>query len=69
VKNSISYLNRRKSIEKYDLAVVEPELDDSLSVEEIIGNPVEQVGDIGSAAISNVSSESRKMKGKRGLLI
>jgi hypothetical protein len=48
-------MNRRKSIEKNDLPGVEPELDDSLCVEETIGNRLELVGAIGSAEVSNVS--------------
>jgi hypothetical protein len=47
---------------------VEPELDDSLCVEEIIGNPLELVGAIGSAELSNISSESRKRKRKTEII-
>jgi hypothetical protein len=41
---------------------VEPELDDSLCVEEIIGNTLELIAAIGSAEVSNVSSESKTRK-------
>jgi hypothetical protein len=50
------------------LAGVEPELDDSLCVEETIGNPLELVGAIGSAEVSNVSSESKKRKRETGII-
>jgi hypothetical protein len=50
------------------LAGVDPGLDDSLCVEEIIGNPLELVGAIGSAEVSNASSESKKRKRKTGII-
>jgi hypothetical protein len=47
---------------------VEPGLDDSLCLEEIIGNPLELVWAVESAEVSNVSSESRKRKSKTGMI-
>jgi hypothetical protein len=47
---------------------VEHGLDYSLCVEEIIENPLELVGAIGSAEVSNVSSESKRRKRKTGII-
>jgi hypothetical protein len=56
-----------KEAEKYRkliLAGLESVLDDPMSVEESIGNPVEPVASIGSAEFRKGSSESQKMERK-----
>jgi hypothetical protein len=55
-------MNRRKSTERNEFGDLEPGLDDSLSVEEIIGNRAEPIEAIGSDEVNKGSSESRKRK-------
>jgi hypothetical protein len=55
-------MNRRKSIERNELDDSELGMDESLSVEESIGNRAEPVENFGSVEVSKVSSESQKRK-------
>jgi hypothetical protein len=55
-------MNRRKRIERNELDDSELGMDESLSVEESIGNRAEPVENFGSVEVSKVSSESQKRK-------
>jgi hypothetical protein len=55
-------MNRKKSNKRNELGDLEHELDDSLSVEEIIGNRPEPIQTIGSDEARKGPSEARKRK-------
>jgi hypothetical protein len=59
-------MNRRKSNERNEVGDLEHGLDDSLSVEDIIGNRAEPIEAIGSDEGSKGPSESRKRKRRTG---
>jgi hypothetical protein len=69
MKNSKSGHEEAEKYRKLILAGLESGLDDPMSVEKSIGNPVEPVASIGSAEFNKARLNPKRWKGKRGLLI